>query len=93
MSIDCNRHSLLISEDKGANYVSRPNFPANSDSFWVYWLFMCGAGILCTNSKILLVYILVKIKMSFIQKVLFCQNGNFLQVDHRSQLLNQLKFV
>lgn len=68
MLIDCYRHSLLISEDKRANDVSRSNFPANTDSFWVHRLFMCGAGILCTNSKILLVYILDKIKMSFNKK-------------------------
>ena len=67
IAIDCNGHSLLIFEEKWPNYASGPKSAPNSDSFWVRRLFNVCVRVFCApNATILLVYIPVKIKVSFI---------------------------
>ena len=61
IAIDCNGLSLLIFEEKWPNYAPWPKSALNSDSFCVR--VYCAA-----NATILLVYILAKIKKSFISK-------------------------
>ena len=86
IAIDCNGLILLIFEEKWLNYGSVPKSALNSDSFWVHRLFNVCVRVLCApNATILLVYILAKIKMSFIWKddffFFFCQNRHLLKVD------------
>ena len=68
-SIDCNGLSLLIFEEKLPNYTSGPKSAPNSDSFWKRRLFNVCVRVFCVpNATILLIYIPVQIKMSFIWK-------------------------
>ena len=72
IAIDCNGHSLHISEEKWPNYESGPKSAPNSESFWVRRLFNVCVLTFCTeNTTILLVYIPIKIKMSFIWRADF----------------------
>ena len=69
IAIDCNVLSLLIFEEKWANYATGPKSATNCDSFWVRRLFnVCVLVFSAPNATIFLVYIPAKIKMSFIWK-------------------------
>ena len=80
IGIDCNGFSLLIFEEKRQNYASRPKSTPNSDLFWVRPLFNVCVWVFCApNTRILLVYIPAKIKMSkkmiFFAKIgIFCKS-------------------
>ena len=66
IAIDYNGLSLLIFEEKWANYASGPKYAPNSDLFWVHRLFTVCVRVFCSpNETILLVYIPAKFKMSF----------------------------
>ena len=72
IAIDCNGLSLLIFEEKWANYASGPKSAPNSAffSFWVRRLFNVCVGVFCAKkTTILFVYIPAKIEMSFIWKL------------------------
>ena len=67
IAIDCNGLSLLIFDEKWSNYASGPISTPNSDSFYVCWLCNVCVRVFCApNVTISLVYLPVKIKMSFI---------------------------
>ena len=67
IAIDCNGLYLLNFEEKWLNYASGPKPAPNSDSFCVRRLFEVCVRVFCApNATILLVYVSVKIKMSFI---------------------------
>ena len=69
IAIDCNGNSLLIFGEKWPNYAFGRKSAPNSDSFWVRRLFNVCVRVFCAqNATILLVYIPVKIKMSFLWK-------------------------
>ena len=80
IAIDCNGHSLHIFEKKWPNYASAPKSALYTDLFWVRRLFNVCVRFSCTsNVTILVVYIPVKIKMSFIPKddLFFAKIGVF----------------
>ena len=67
IAINCNGFSLLIFEEKLPNYACGPKSAPNSNSFRVRWLFnVCLRVFSAPNATVMLVYIPVKIKMSFI---------------------------
>ena len=69
VAIDCNGLSMLIFEEKLPNSASGPKSTTNSGPFWVRRLFNVCSRVFCApNATILLVYIPVKVKMSFIWK-------------------------
>ena len=69
VAIHYNGLFLLIFEEKWPNYSSGPKSAPNRDSFWVRRLFNVCVQVFCApNTTILLVYILAKVKMSFIWK-------------------------
>ena len=61
--------ALLIFVEKWHNYASGPKSAPNSESFWVCQLFNVCVRVFCApNARVLLVYIPVNNKMSFIWK-------------------------
>ena len=72
IAIDCNGLSLLIFKEKWPNYASGSKSASNSDLFWLCRLFNVCVRVFCVpNATILLVYISVKIKISFVCKEYF----------------------